>query len=92
MRLKNQRLGESHGMLCFSEAWSDPLIWAHYSDKHKGLCLGFDIEDNDETEVNYVDERQDLDDKALIEKVDIPVWLYTKYTKLGLRTGNPLVA
>src|SRR5438477_7762882 len=81
MRLKNQRLGKSHGMLCFSEAWSDPVIWAHYSDKHRGLCLGFEIENDEEKEVIYVDERQDLDDKDLIANVGIPIWLYTKYSK-----------
>lgn len=31
------------GLLCFSSSWSSPLIWAHYSDKHKGVCLGFEI-------------------------------------------------
>jgi hypothetical protein len=30
-------------LLCFSADWSHPLIWAHYSDKHRGLCLGFEI-------------------------------------------------
>jgi hypothetical protein len=37
------QLGRRFGMLCFSGAWSDPVIWAHYSDKHKGICLGFEI-------------------------------------------------
>ena len=31
------------GLLCFSKAWRDPVIWAHYADKHRGMCLGFDI-------------------------------------------------
>src|SRR5260370_7015469 len=31
------------GLICFSSSWKDPVIWAHYSDKHKGLCLGFEI-------------------------------------------------
>lgn len=79
MRLKNQRLGKSYGMLCFSEGWSDPVIWAHYADKHRGLCLGFEVEDDEETEVIYVDERQDLDNENLIANVEIPIWLYTKY-------------
>ncbi len=37
------QLARRFGMLCFSGAWSDPVIWAHYSDKHKGICLGFEI-------------------------------------------------
>lgn len=36
-------MAKGFGLLCFSADWCDPLIWAHYSDKHKGLCLGFDI-------------------------------------------------
>jgi Protein of unknown function (DUF2971) len=36
-------IGQHFGMLCFSADWSDPVIWAHYSDKHRGLCLGFEI-------------------------------------------------
>ncbi len=50
------------GMLCFSADWSNPVIWAHYSDKHKGLCLGFEIPDkhgdpaNDEIDhVKYIE-------------------------------------
>ena len=36
-------LAQRFGLLCFSAAWDDPVIWAHYSDKHRGLCLGFEI-------------------------------------------------
>jgi|HubBroStandDraft_1064217.scaffolds.fasta_scaffold26044_2 hypothetical protein len=36
-------LGADRGMLCFSASWCDPVIWAHYSDRHEGLCLGFEI-------------------------------------------------
>lgn len=36
-------MGQRFGVLCFSADWGDPVIWAHYSDKHRGLCLGFDI-------------------------------------------------
>jgi hypothetical protein len=31
------------GVLCFSEAKNDLLQWAHYADRHKGMCLGFDV-------------------------------------------------
>lgn len=36
---------ENRGLLCFSASWKNPVIWAHYSDKHQGLCLGFEIPD-----------------------------------------------
>ncbi len=42
-------------------AWSNPVIWAHYGDKHRGLCLGFEVPEmhgdpeNDESHhVNYI--------------------------------------
>lgn len=45
------------GILSFSRDWKNPLLWAHYGDKHKGICLGFDIEDIHIKEVNYFPER-----------------------------------
>jgi Protein of unknown function (DUF2971) len=32
----------SRGILCFSEPRSDILMWAHYANKHTGVCCGFD--------------------------------------------------
>jgi hypothetical protein len=31
------------GMLCFSGNWQNPVQWSHYADKHRGICLGFDV-------------------------------------------------
>jgi hypothetical protein len=47
------------GVVCFSRNWDDPVLWSHYSDKHKGICLGFDVSDYNLhfIEVNYVSER-----------------------------------
>jgi hypothetical protein len=28
---------------CFGERWDDHLMWSHYADNHKGLCLAFDM-------------------------------------------------
>lgn len=30
-------------ILCFSRNWDNLLLWSHYGDSHKGICLGFDI-------------------------------------------------
>lgn len=51
------------GLLCFSKDWSNPVMWAHYSDNHKGLCLGFEIPDpaarqeSDFVDVKYIQEQ-----------------------------------
>ena len=51
-------LSNGHGVLCFSESWRSTLMWAHYGDKHKGLCLGFEIEDGSHlTKIDYVSKR-----------------------------------
>ena len=34
------------GIVCFSRVRNDILMWAHYADKHKGLCFEFDGSDN----------------------------------------------
>ena len=31
------------GIICFSEEISDPVIWSHYADSHRGIALGFDV-------------------------------------------------
>ncbi|MDD2797009.1 MAG: DUF2971 domain-containing protein [Bacteroidales bacterium] len=28
-------------MSCFSESYKNVLMWSHYADKHKGICIGF---------------------------------------------------
>ena len=40
--LKND-LDNQYGLLCMSKDWTHPLLWSHYADSHRGLCLGFDI-------------------------------------------------
>jgi len=39
----NAEMSRRYGVLCFSENKSDVLQWAHYADRHKGICLGFDV-------------------------------------------------
>ena len=50
-------LDQDSGMVCFSFKWSNPVLWAHYADKHKGICLGFDLPDECVRHVEYVDTR-----------------------------------
>lgn len=34
------------GIVCFSRVRDDILMWAHYADKHRGICFEFDGSDN----------------------------------------------
>jgi hypothetical protein len=37
------RLATYAGLLCFSGDWQNPVLWSHYAEGHRGLCLGFDV-------------------------------------------------
>jgi hypothetical protein len=47
-------------MLCFSKDWHDPVLWSHYADKHKGICLGFDVPDELLRDVTYTEDPIEL--------------------------------
>ena len=59
----------SYGAVCLSRNWSNPLLWSHYADKHKGICLGFDIPDRPDAvhEAIYVDSRETQSPRALYD-------------------------
>ena len=45
------------GLVCFSEDWTSPVMWSHYADKHKGICLGFDVRRSSVKQVDYKEKR-----------------------------------
>ena len=34
------------GVLSLSEKWDCPLMWSHYADEHRGLCIEYDMTEN----------------------------------------------
>ena len=46
-------VGAHTGLLCFSENWINPVLWSHYGDKHRGVCLGFDVLRSNAKPVTY---------------------------------------
>ena len=49
---------DSHtGLLCFSADWTNPVLWSHYGQKHRGICLGFDLTRSHAERVRYKDKR-----------------------------------
>lgn len=34
------------GVLSLAERWDCPLMWSHYADEHRGLCIEYDMSDN----------------------------------------------
>ncbi len=60
-------LAKYSGMLCFSGKWSNPVQWSHYSDRHRGLCLGFEVPDEMLTPVKYRAKRLRPDPRIINE-------------------------
>jgi len=54
-----EKLLKDKGIICFSRAWNNPVLWSHYADKHRGLALGFDVPDDLLLAANYVQELYD---------------------------------
>lgn len=73
---------EKLGLICFSDNWHSPVMWAHYANKHQGICLGFDIADGFLGYVQYTETRllwptdEDDNDVRVIEQM-----LYNKATE-----------
>ena len=69
-----------YGVLCFSRSWRSPVLWSHYGDKHRGICLGFDIPDTLLQKVAYLTKRAPLE--GLLQQIESgqpgPLF-YTKY-------------
>ncbi len=51
------RANRELGIICFSRNYSNPVQWAHYGDSHRGICLGFDIPDEELFEIDYIQNR-----------------------------------
>ncbi|SRR5712692_2659554 len=60
LRRYKKEMGQRFGMLCFSEHWKNPVLWSHYSDRHRGFCLGFDTDERFITPIQYVRKRTPL--------------------------------
>ena len=46
-------ISQRYGLLCFSRRWQNPLLWSHYGDRHKGVALEFELDDDIVLEIRY---------------------------------------
>jgi hypothetical protein len=51
------QLSGNRGLVCFASAWNNPVLWAHYSDKHRGMCLGLDVKEDVAMRIKYSEQR-----------------------------------
>ena len=78
-------LAKKTGILCFSKNWNNPVLWSHYAEQHRGMALGFDVEDCYIKEVTYLGTRKFFDSRILSEDLTLAEeqilgWLTTKYS------------
>ena len=60
------KIGRRWGAICLTRSWDNPMLWSHYADKHRGICLGFDVPDRKVVPVTHNARRLEVDlDRAL---------------------------
>ena len=66
---------------CFSKSPMKALMWSHYADKHKGICLGFSFEDEEEkfiqAPISYENEIKAIN-YAEDTRLAVYKWLFSK--------------
>lgn len=51
-------MAKTHGLICLSKTYQSPVMWSHYADRHRGICLGFEIGVNvPTTDIKYIAKR-----------------------------------
>ena len=85
--------------MCFSKKWSNPVQWSHYADKHRGLCLCFEVADELTMKVSYKPKRLIADAERLlapggIDEVFMQEILTTKFAhwKYETKSGASLAS
>lgn len=83
-KIKNE-LTTSRGLLCFSRDWHNPVQWSHYAEKHRGLCLGFEVPDKHLGAVKYSPKRLPVRPEQLLnyrqlDPETLTTLLFTKYS------------
>lgn len=58
------------GVLSMAARWNCPLMWSHYADEHKGVCIEFDVTDHRCDHLSAVD----YDTAGLIKASDLFAW------------------
>jgi len=98
VNFEKSKISEKYGLLCFSEDKYNPVQWAHYADNHKGVCLGFEIDEKKLRKVKYVSERlvketlnqADCNEKLLTTKFSH--WSYEQERRLIIQNTNDSIA
>jgi len=77
LRAFKEEMNTRFGMLCYSRHWHNPLLWSHYANKHRGMCLGFDLPQRVVKPITYLTKRPIL--KIPPTQEDIDLLLFSKF-------------
>ncbi len=77
-------MSKNRGLLCFSARWSNPVQWSHYADRHRGICLGFEVRSDLLIPIKYKAKRlareaEQLLSEGIIDESIMIRFLSTKY-------------
>lgn len=56
-----RRMTDKVVMSCFSTKQNSPIMFAHYADNHKGVCLEYEVDSKDFFKVNYTEDYPKLE-------------------------------
>jgi hypothetical protein len=43
MESGKKKLEDKYNILCLSENWNESMMWAHYANSNKGICIGYKV-------------------------------------------------
>ncbi len=83
LKKAREEADKTNGIICMSTTWQEPLLWGHYADKHKGICLGFDVDDAEWQPVIYRKERPSLSNLGVkhLNEISDEQWQEVSRTK-----------
>lgn len=58
------------GLICFSSKWKSPLLWGHYTERGKGICLVLDVVSDGLQKVKYLDNKKECNNNELPDVSD----------------------
>jgi len=58
-----REIGEKTGVLCFSQNATEPVLWSHYANHHRGIVLEFEVTDDQQkcVKIDYRNDRPCVD-------------------------------
>jgi hypothetical protein len=68
-----------NGLLCFGKSWNSPVLWSHYGAKHRGMALGFDIADDCQLPVDYIEKKIVFDGSVAPDEAFVRNLFRTKF-------------